>query len=63
MLKYLVGYGGGVGPNVWDEELTVDANDIHEALAKAAPHVWEAGAVIFSIEQYDETETCPIHIP
>lgn len=31
-LEYLVCYGGGVGPDVWDAEKTVTAPNIKEAL-------------------------------
>jgi len=54
--KYTVEYGGGIGPNIWDAEMTVEATNIREALDVAEPLVAEAGAqdgVIFRIEQED----------
>lgn len=52
-ISYLVTYGGGLGPNVWDAELIVQAPDIRAALDQAEPQVLDAGGVIFSIEQED----------
>lgn len=52
MFKYLVTYGGGSGPDVWESTLVVWADNIHDALAHAenvlAPSAW-----IVSIEQED----------
>lgn len=50
-MKYIISYGGGTGPYVWDAEIAVEAKDIRQALDIAEPKVKSADAVIFSIEQ------------
>ena len=32
--KYVISYGGGIGPDVWDAEHEVEANDIKDGLEK-----------------------------
>ena len=55
--KYLVCYGGGLGPDVWDAELEVEDSDIQKALQQAKDKLDSAediyGYQIFSIEQID----------
>lgn len=50
---YIVEYGGGRGPDVWDDHREIEAESLREALDIAEPIVVEAGGVIFSIEQKD----------
>jgi len=50
-MRYLVGYGGGFGPNVWDAEEEIEAESLREALDKAEPSIREAGGHVISIEQ------------
>lgn len=51
LVSYLVAYGGGLGPDVWDGEMTVQAENIREAITIAERRINDSGAVIFSIEQ------------
>ncbi len=51
--EYLVSFGGGIGPNVWDNEIVIEADNIREALEKSEPKVNEAGGWIYAIEQRD----------
>ena len=57
MYEYLITYGGGIGPNVWDAEITVEAKTIREALDKAEKILdadeMRQDYVIFSIEEMD----------
>lgn len=59
---WYVVFGGGIGPNTWDNNLTVEADNIEEAIAKAMPTVKEAGGEIFSCEWKDGRYHCSIHI-
>lgn len=55
--KYVVSYGGGRGPEVWDAEIVVEAENIRAALDEAervlntSPDVFDYA--IFAIEQQD----------
>lgn len=55
MIKYTVSYGGGLGPDVWDKEMTVEAENIREALDTAeqllAVEYSNPIKMIFSVEQ------------
>ena len=51
--KYIVAIAGGLGPDVWDSEFTVEAENIRQALDKAEPLAAEAGGDIIAIEQED----------
>lgn len=48
---YVVRYGGGSGPDVWDAEASIYAVDIHDALAQAKGHVEECNGWITEIYQ------------
>ena len=50
---YIVVYGGGIGPDVWDGEITVEAESIHEAIHKAEERLADGDCRIFSVEQED----------
>lgn len=55
--EYIVMYGGGLGPDVWDAELVVTGYNIKEALDKAVEElsvdIHEPLEAIISIEQAD----------
>lgn len=51
LLKFLVMYGGGLGPDVWDAEMEVEADNIREALEIAEGRVKEFRGTVFGIEQ------------
>lgn len=34
-IQYLIGFGGGIGPDTWDDEIVIDAEGIDLALARA----------------------------
>lgn len=54
--KYLVSFCGGLGPNVWDGEIVVEAEGIKEGLEKAIKQLDEEDDRdwwIVSIEQMD----------
>jgi len=53
MLSYLVCYQGGIGPDVWDAEITVEAEGIHAALHKAEEQLKDIECQIVSVEQED----------
>lgn len=48
---YLVSYAGGLGENVWDGEMQVEADDIQEAVSIATPMVYRKDGRIVAIEQ------------
>lgn len=54
--NYLVSYGGGQGPDVWDAEQEVSGVDIFDALAQARRFT-EEGGWVFRIEQNDYPPT------
>lgn len=54
---YLVSFGGGRGPDVWDNERTVNGVDIHDALSQARGLVEDSDGWIFRIEQNDYPPT------
>ncbi len=58
---WLVSYGGGIGPDVWDDELTVTAETIQDALLRALMHLKHVNADVTSIEYYDG-ERCSTHL-
>ena len=57
--SYLIEYGGGLGPNVWDSELVIEheEQDIRKALDKAIQildqEVGRGSYTIYSITQED----------
>lgn len=52
-MKYLVSYGGGIGPDVWDKDMTIDAVDIEDAAKQACARMEECSGWIFMISQED----------
>jgi len=51
--EYHVEFGGGRGPNVWDNNMKVHAHDLGEAYRLAMLEVSKVSGHIFSIEQED----------
>jgi len=49
-MKYVALIYGGIGPNVWDREVEVEAEDIRQALDKVEAGIEGEGDVV-SIEQ------------
>ena len=52
--KYVVTFGGGLGPDIWDAEIVVEAENIKEGLDKAIEQLDEEcteSYAIFVIEQ------------
>ena len=52
-MDFLVQYGGGIGPDVWDEEIIISAVDIRDALNQAEAICEEFNGIVFSIDQSD----------
>lgn len=50
-IDYLVCFGGGIGEDVWDREITVFATDFEDAAKQAKGTAEESGGVVFSIVQ------------
>lgn len=44
---------GGIGPDVWDNHVEIDAPDIKDALAQATARAEEAGGQVMEISQSD----------
>lgn len=57
MFKYLVCYGGGEGPDVWDKEVEVDAEDMLDASRQAKGLAEDEYGWVFSIQQNDYPPT------
>lgn len=55
-IKYLITYGGGVGPREWDGEMAVDAGSVREALDIAEPRINEMGGQVFSVEHAESRQ-------
>lgn len=51
-MKWIVAWRGGRGPNEWDHETVIEADNIRAALDQMEPKVKEAGGEIFMIEQH-----------
>jgi len=51
--NYVVSYGGGVGPDVWDSEMTISAVDISDAISQAIGQMEESGGWVFMVSQED----------
>ena len=51
MFSYLICYQGGIGPDVWDAEIIVEAEGIHVALHKAEERLKDVKCQIVSVEQ------------
>lgn len=51
--KYLITYGGGLGPDVWDREVEVSAVNIQDAINQVIGDVEDAGGWIYAIDQND----------
>ncbi len=49
-IKYLAVVAGGIGPDVWDREVEVEADNIREALEIVEKNL-EHDEVVISIEQ------------
>lgn len=49
--KYLVIITGGIGPDVWDKEVEVEAEDIGKAAALAIAQAEEINGWVVRIEQ------------
>jgi len=55
--NYVVSYGGGVGPDVWDNEITISAVDINDAISQSAALMDECGGWVFMVSQEDYPPT------
>jgi hypothetical protein len=51
LFEYLAVVAGGIGPDVWDKEITVHAKDISEAVRIIEGDLKDSSAAIVSIEQ------------
>jgi hypothetical protein len=51
--NYLVSFGGGIGPDVWDKEMQLSAVDIADAVSQAQGRMEECGGWIFMVSQED----------
>lgn len=50
IIKYIVTYGG-LGPNVWNAKIYIDASSVREVLDIAESKIREMGGQVFSVEQ------------
>ena len=50
-LEFLAVVEGGIGPNVWDREVTVWADNIRAALDTVESQISDSSAAVTSIEQ------------
>ena len=58
--QYLVGFSGGLGPDVWDDEMVVEAGNIDQALSGAHSNIKLLGCAdydIFFVEQWDRMDS------
>lgn len=51
--NYVISYGGGIGPDVWDKEMEISAVDINDAIAQACGYVEDSGGWVFMVSQED----------
>lgn len=58
-MKYLVFIFGGEGPDVWDQEYTLDAADFSDACSQAHAKAEHIGGMVGSIQQYDSPDPSP----
>jgi hypothetical protein len=54
---YVVSYGGGIGPDVWDKEMTISAVDINDAISQASSRMEECCGWVFMVYQEDYPQT------
>ncbi len=52
-MKYIGLICGGRGPDVWDKEVEVEAENIRQALDEIEKHFLEYDSAVVSIEQKD----------
>lgn len=52
-MKYLAFIAGGLGPDVWDREVEIDAADFRDASEQAIAKADELGGQVCSLEQSD----------
>jgi hypothetical protein len=55
MYKWIVAYGGGLGPDTWDAEMIVDADNIRSALDQAEKllaNIDESFAIFYIEQQF-----------
>lgn len=51
LFSYLVAYGGGIGPDVWDGELVVKAKSVRDALDQTEAAIQDDGGEVYLVEQ------------
>lgn len=49
--NYLALIQGGIGPDVWDKELTISAVDFRDASSQAIAQAEDLGGQVVSVEQ------------
>ena len=50
-MKYLGMIAGGLGPDVWDREIEIDADDFKDAAEQAIAKAKDAGGEVIFLEQ------------
>jgi len=53
-MKYLAMIAGGLGPDVWDRELNIEAADWNDANQQAVAQADEQGGQVVSLDQSDD---------
>ena len=53
-MKYLAMIAGGLGPDVWDRELNIEAADWNDANQQAVAQAVDAGGQVVSLDQSDD---------
>jgi hypothetical protein len=51
LLKFTALIQGGLGPDAWDQEVEIDAENITDAVQQAVGKAADAGGQVVSIEQ------------
>ena len=55
-MKYLGMITGGLGPDVWDHEIEIDAADFKDASEQAIAQAEERGGQVVYLEQNDDLD-------
>jgi len=56
-MQYMAQIQGGAGPDVWDNEVFIDASDFMDAAQQASAEAEESGGQVTFLDQCDCSET------